>query len=179
MIVGSFNTSIMEYNHGRSANFADLDCWRRARQWAKRIFSLTQGEPFHSDLRLLSQINDSADSAMANIAEGFGRGLRENSSHSSVTPSAASTRRNRTSATAYDRGYVARPDFAKEYQEATETRKTVLGLMNSMVQRGSGVKHMRRLKNFTDEVWERYERITGKPRPALFVRPKEDVGGQG
>ena len=80
---------------------------------------------------------------------------------------------------AYDRGYVARPDFAKEYQEATETRKTVLGLMNSMVQRGSGVKHMRRLKNFTDEVWERYERITGKPRPALFVRPKEDVGGQG
>jgi len=160
-------------------NFADLDCWRRARQWAKRIFSLTQCEPFHSDFRLVNQINDSADSAMANIAEGFGRGTQgEFVTFLGYSIGSINETQSHLCA-AYDRGYVARPDFAKEYQEATEIRKMVVGLMNSMVQRGSGVKHMRRLKNFTDEVWERYERITGKPRPALFVRPKEDQGGQG
>ena len=124
----------------------------------------------------MSQINDSADSAMANIAEGFGRGT-QGEFVTFLGYSIGSVNETQSHlCDAYDRGYIAKADFAREYQEATEIRKMVVGLMNSMVQRGSGVKHMRRLKNFTDEVWERYERITGKPRPALFVRPKEEEG---
>jgi len=155
-------------------NFTELKFWQRAREWAKRIFKLTQQEPFCRDLRLVTQINDSADSAMSNIAEGFGRGT-QGEFVAFLGYSVGSVNETQSHlCTAYDRGYISKDEFAQEFQAGTEIRKMTVGFIASMVQPGSGVKHMRRQVNFTDEVWERYERITGKPRPAMFVRPKED-----
>jgi hypothetical protein len=37
-----------------------------------------------------------------------------------------------------------------------------------MVMPGSGVKHIRKLKPWSDQVWELYERVSGKPRPEFF-----------
>jgi len=51
-----------------------LRFWQRSRQWSKEIFFLTKRSPFAADKRLTAQINDSSESVMANIAEGFGRG---------------------------------------------------------------------------------------------------------
>jgi len=48
-----------------------------------------------------------------------------------------------------------------------------VAFIRSMVKPGSGVKHIRKLKSWNDEVWEIYERITGQERPELF-RKKED-----
>jgi four helix bundle protein len=56
--------------------FTELQFWQRARQWSKRIYELTQREPFLRDQRLVTQINDSSESVMSNIAEGFGRGTQ-------------------------------------------------------------------------------------------------------
>src|SRR5437764_1173401 len=56
-------------------HFTELLIWQRAREWSKAIFFLTQAEPFRSDRRLVEQVNDSSESVMSNIAEGFGRGL--------------------------------------------------------------------------------------------------------
>ncbi len=39
-----------------------------------------------------------------------------------------------------------------------------------MVLSGSGVKNIRKYKSWTDEVWECYERLTGKPRPEFFQK---------
>ena len=75
-------------------NFTDLLIWQRARVWSKEIFQRTRHEPFRADRRLVVQINDSSESVMANIAEGFGRGTQGNSSHSSATRSEASTKPN-------------------------------------------------------------------------------------
>jgi four helix bundle protein len=55
-------------------NFTDLLIWQRARAWSKAIFRHTQRAPFKTDRRLGVQINDSSESVMSNIAEGFGRG---------------------------------------------------------------------------------------------------------
>ena len=44
----------------------------------------------------------------------------------------------------------------------------IVRFIQSMVLPGSGVKHLRKQKSWTDEVWERYERITGKERPEMF-----------
>ncbi len=49
-----------------------------------------------------------------------------------------------------------------------------VGFINSMVKPGSGVKHMRKMKSWTKQVWDTYERLTGKPRPALFRQPEPD-----
>ena len=57
-------------------DFTELIFWQRARQSSKRIFFFTKRSPFASDKRLVSQLNDSSESVIANIAEGFGRGTQ-------------------------------------------------------------------------------------------------------
>ena len=69
---------------------------------------------------------------------------------------------------------MKKADFAELFGEGTEIRKMMVAFVRSMVMPRSGVKHIRKEKNWTDEVWERYERITGEERPALFRRPKDE-----
>src|SRR2546421_11883089 len=123
-------------------NFTDLLIWQRARAWSKAIFQHTRSEPFHSDRRLVEQINDSSESVMANIAEGFGRGtqgeficflgyalgsLNEAQSHLCA---------------AYDRQYLLREEYADLFQQGTELRKMTVAFIRSMVLPGSGVKNI-------------------------------------
>jgi len=99
-----------------------------------------------------------------NIAEGFGRGtqgefiqflgyaigsLNETQSHL---------------AAAYDRAFLAKDTFGELFGEATEIRKMTVSFIVSMVMDGSGVKNVRKPRSY--DVWELYERLTGKPRPA-------------
>jgi four helix bundle protein len=151
--------------------FTDLLIWQRARKWSKAIFQHTLRHPFAGDHRLVAQINDSSDSVMANIAEGFGRGtqgefvqflgyslgsLNETQSHL---------------AAAYDRQYLSRDEFGTLFAEGTEVRKMIVGFITNMVLRGSGVKYVKKPVSFAQEVWEIYERVTGKPRPAHAPQP--------
>ncbi|HEX4589099.1 MAG TPA: four helix bundle protein [Gemmataceae bacterium] len=148
--------------------FSDLLIWQRAREWSKAIFGYTQHPPFSRDKRLVVQINDSSESVMSNIAEGFGRGtqgefvmflgyalgsLNETQSHLCA---------------AYDREYLDKDCFGNLFQEGTEIRKMTVSFLRSMVMSGSGVKNVRKMKPWADEVWETYERITGQPRPEFF-----------
>jgi len=134
--------------------FTDLKIWQRSRAWSKAIFWETRSVPFCEDRRLVVQINDSSESVFANIAEGFGRGtqgefitflgyaigsLNETQSHLCA---------------AYDRDYVGRDRFAQLYAEGTEIRKMIVSFLKSMVMPGSGVKNIKKHKNWSDEVWE-------------------------
>jgi four helix bundle protein len=153
--------------------FTDLLSWQRAREWSKAIFERTRREPFAGDRRLVEQVNDSSESVMANIAEGFGRGtqgefitflgyalgsLNETQSHLCA---------------AYDRGYLDKEDFGRLFQEGTEIRKMTVSFLRSMVMSGSGVKNVRAYKSWSDEVWEMYERFTGQSRPEFFQKKTE------
>ena len=148
--------------------FTDLFIWQRSREWSKQIFELTKSKPFATDRRLVVQINDSSSSVMANIAEGFGRGtqgefvqfvgyaigsLNETQSHLCA---------------AYDRGYITKESFGALFSSGTEMRKMIVTFVRSMTKHGSGVKHIQKRRNWTEENWERVERITGQQRPAMF-----------
>jgi four helix bundle protein len=148
--------------------FTELLIWQRSRAWSKRIFGFTQKEPFRLDRRLVEQINDSSESVMSNIAEGFGRGtqgefvtflgyaigsLNETQSHLCA---------------AYDRDYLEKQVFGELFQEGTTIRKMTVGFIQSMVMPGSGVKNIRKLRDWSEELWERYERTTGKLQPEVF-----------
>jgi len=152
-------------------HFTELLIWQRAREWSKAIFFLTQAEPFRSDRRLVEQVNDSSESVMSNIAEGFGRGtqgefiqflgyalgsLNETQSHLTA---------------AYDRQYIPRERYAELFEEGSEIRKMTIAFIKSMVMDGSGVKNIRKRVSWTDQVWEVIERITGKPRPDIHNTP--------
>jgi len=149
-------------------SFTELLFWQRARAWSKTIFTDTKQKPFAGDVRLIVQINDSSESVMANIAEGFGRGtqgefivflgyalgsLDETQSHLCA---------------AYDRGYLAKARFAELYAEGTAIRKLTVAFLRSMIMPRGGVRSLGKRPSWSQDVWEIYERVTGKTRPAMF-----------
>ncbi|MGC3971444.1 MAG: four helix bundle protein [Pirellulales bacterium] len=154
--------------------FTELHCWQRARIWSKDIFRETRESAFRQDVRLVTQINDSSESVMSNIAEGFGRGtqaefilflgyaigsLDETKSHLCA---------------AYDREYLAKPRFGELFREGTEIRKLTVALIRSMILPRGGVKTLGKRTSWSNEVWEIYERLVGKPRPEKFGGPSEN-----
>jgi four helix bundle protein len=150
--------------------FTELLFWQKARQWSKRIFELTRKEPFSNDRRLVVQINDSSESIMSNIAEGFGRGTQgEFITFLGYAIGSLDETKSHLCA-AYDRKYLDKTEFAELFQQGIEIRKMMSSFISSMVQPGSGAKHLRKQPNWTDQVWEIYERTTGKKRPELFQR---------
>ncbi|HRU71292.1 MAG TPA: four helix bundle protein [Kiritimatiellia bacterium] len=54
--------------------FEDIVAWQKARQVSRETYTLTRLPGFKTDYDLKAQIRDAANSIMANIAEGFGRG---------------------------------------------------------------------------------------------------------
>jgi four helix bundle protein len=150
-------------------NFTDLQIWRKARRWSKLIFDKTGQSPFHSDSRLVAQINDSSESVSANIAEGFGRGTQaEFITFLSYSIGSLNETQSHLCA-AYDRNYLTKEQFADLFRHGTEIRKMTVSFLRSMVLDQSGVKHVRKVVSWSDQVWEIYERVTGKKRPELTV----------
>ncbi|MBI3466312.1 MAG: four helix bundle protein [Planctomycetes bacterium] len=155
-------------------SFADLVFWQKARAWSKDIFVLTRRERFREDGRLVTQINDSSESVMANIAEGFGRGTQaEFVTFLGYALGSLDETRSHLCA-AYDRGYISRVEFGELFKRGTEIRRMIVGFIRSMVRPRSGVKYMGKVPRWSDEVWELYERVTGRPRPEMF---REKSGG--
>lgn len=151
-------------------NFTDLLIWQKARAWSKAIYWESKKSPFCDDKRLVVQINDSSESVFANIAEGFGRGtqgefvmfigyslgsLNETQSHLCA---------------AYDREYLSKDVFGELFQQGTEIRKMTIGFIKSMVMHGSGVKNIKKVVPWSEQVWELYESVTGEQRPEFFRR---------
>ena len=157
--------------------FTELQIWRRARAWSKAIFQLTQQDSFRRDRRLVERINDSSESVMANIAEGFGRGTQEEFITFLGYALASLNETQSHLCAAYDRQYLSKEEFGIQFQVGTEIRKMAVSFIRSMIMPGSGVKNMRKYKSWREEVWEMYERVTGKPRPEFF-QGKVDCTGK-
>ena len=151
--------------------FSELQFWQRARKWSAEIFQRTRQSPFAKDQRLVVQINDSSESVMSNMAEGFGRGtqnefvlflgyaigsLDETQSHLCA---------------AYDRRYLTKDQFAGLFREGTAIRKLTVAFIRAMVLPRGGVKTLGQRPSWSNQTWEIYERVTGKPRPAMFESP--------
>lgn len=155
-------------------SFTELQFWQRARKWSAAIFDETKQPPFKHDQRLVVQINDSSESVMSNMAEGFGRGtqgefvlflgyaigsLDETQSHLCA---------------AYDRKYLTKEKFGNLFREGTAIRKLTVAFIRSMILPRGGVKTLGKRTSWSEEVWERYERITGQPRPTMFKPPEPE-----
>jgi four helix bundle protein len=156
--------------------FTELRFWQRARKWSKVIFDYTQQKPFVRDDRLVIQINDSSESVMSNMAEGFGRGTQEEFIKflGYAIGSLDETRSHLCAA--YDRGYLDKNQFAQLFREGTEIRKLTVAFIRSMILPRGGVRMRGKRPSWSNQVWEIYERVTGKPRPPMFECTRELVG---
>lgn len=154
-------------------SFTELQFWQKARIWSRDIFYLTKERPFAGDQRLVVQINDSSESVMANMAEGFGRGTQEEfiTFLGYALGSLDETQSHLTAA--YDRGYLTKEKYAAMFREGTAIRKLTVGFIRSMVMPRGGVRTLGKQPSWSSQVWEIYERVTGKQRPELFASTRE------
>ena len=51
----------------------ELQVWQRAERLAREVFAATEEQGFRRHPRLVEQLNESADSVLCNLAEGFGQ----------------------------------------------------------------------------------------------------------
>ena len=155
-------------------SFTELQFWQRARQWSKDIFELTQQQPFAKDERLVRQINDSSESVMSNMAEGFGRGTQEEFITFLGYALGSLDETESHLCAAYDRAYLTKQQFATLFREGTEIRKLTVGFIRSMIMPRGGVRTLGSRPNWSNQVWEIYERTTGKKRPDIFNIAQSD-----
>jgi four helix bundle protein len=154
-------------------SFTELQFWQRARTWSKEIFQFTQQPPFSRDQRLVVQINDSSESTMANMAEGFGRGTQEEFITFLGYSIGSLDETQSHLCAAYDRQYLNKDEFARLWQEGVEIRKLTVAFIRSMILPRGGVRTRGKPKSWSNQVWEIYERVTGKPRPPVFECTRE------
>jgi four helix bundle protein len=123
--------------------FTELQFWQRARAWSRDIFHATKRQPFARDQRLVVQINDSSESVMSNMAEGFGRGTQEEfiTFLGYALGSLDETQSHLTAA--YDREYLAKEEYAAFFREGTAIRKLTVAFIRAMIMPRSGVRKSR------------------------------------
>src|SRR3990172_270369 len=114
-------------------SFTELQFWQRARQWSAAIFELAGKPPFKHDQRLVVQINDSSESVMSNMAEGFGRGTQEEFITFLGYALGSLDETQSHLCAAYDRGYVDKEQFAGLYREGTAIRKLTVAFIRAMI----------------------------------------------
>ena len=148
-------------------NFTDLLIWKRARAWSKEIFWRTQEERFARDQRLVVQINDSSESVMSNIAEGFGRGTQDEFVIFLGYALGSLLETQSHLCAAYDRKYLSKEEFGGFYNTGNELRKMIIGFIRSMIMPRSGVRNIRKTKSWSEKVAEIFERVTGNPPPPI------------
>lgn len=128
--------------------FEDLQCWQEGRLLTNKIYEITRGREFRKDIRLSSQIQASATSVMANIAEGFiRRSDKEFVQFLFIAMSSAAEVQSHLYVV-LDQGYVDREHFDKIYRQANKTAMLISGL----------VKYLRAKRPKTDEIAEKPKR---------------------
>ena len=149
-------------------SFTELLFWQRARAWSREIFQLTKAAPFAAAERLVRQINDSSESVMANMAEGFGRGTQEEFITFLGYAIGSLDETQSHLCAALDRAYVNQETFSRLWNEGIEIRKMTVAFIRAMILPRGGVRTLGKPQSWSSKVWEIYERVTGQPRPAVF-----------
>lgn len=109
--------------------FEDLDCWQEARRLVKEIYKVSKGKEFSKDFRLVGQIQGSAISVMANIAEGFIRKSdKEFTQFLFIALSSAAEVQSHLYV-AVDQEYLDKAEFDELYLQAERTAKMISGLI--------------------------------------------------
>ena len=108
--------------------FEDIKAWQKAREATREVYKQTLKATLARDFGLRDQIQRSAVSVMANIAEGFGRHSDKefanflNVAHASISESQSHLH------VALDLGYTNQTDFTRLYDMFDEVSRMTMAL---------------------------------------------------
>jgi four helix bundle protein len=122
--------------------FEDIDAWKKGRELANSVYSVTSQPHFARDFALRDQIRRASVSVISNIAEGFGRsGTSEFIQFLSIAKGSVAEILAQLYI-ALDLGYLSQADFERLYELAAETSRLIGGLMHYLRKSGlKGVKY--------------------------------------
>jgi four helix bundle protein len=135
---------------GGARSFTELRFWQRARKWSADIFEQTTRPPFARDERLVVQINDSSESVMSNMAEGFGRGTQEEFIKFLGYALGSLDETQSHLCAAYDRKYISKEQFAQFFGEGTEIRQLTVAFIRSMIMTPRRRSHARQATDLVE-----------------------------
>ena len=115
---------------GKIERFEDIEAWKKARELVNKVYKVSSSGRFGKDFDLQHQVRRSAISAMANIAEGFGRRSNQefanflNYSHGSTAETQSHL------FLAVDQSYISQETFNELYNQCDEISRMTLSLAN-------------------------------------------------
>jgi four helix bundle protein len=111
-------------------SFEEIEVWKKAREFASKVYTLTLESSFSKDYKLRDQINGSSGSIMDNIAEGFERdGTREFIQFLSIAKGSAGESRAQLYR-ALDRGHISEETFQQMVFDVLSISKQLSNLIN-------------------------------------------------
>ena len=117
--------------------FEDLQCWQKARELVKCVYTFTQVESFVREYDLKSQLRRAALSSMNNIAEGFSRfSQKEFIRFLDISSSSAGEVKSMLYILE-DLDYASTKDLEELHLLTDETKKLTLALLRYLVNKNS------------------------------------------
>jgi four helix bundle protein len=110
--------------------FEDIKAWQEARKLVKLVYkAINNSKIFKHDFRLMNQLQGSAVSTMANIAEGFARkSNREFMQYLFISKSSAAEVQSHLYV-ALDQNFITKKDFDRIYEQAETVSKMDSGFI--------------------------------------------------
>ena len=117
--------------------FEDLETFQRARELCRKIYTITETEPFRHDLRFVQQIRAAAGSVMDNIAEGYERnGNKEFVNFLYIAKGSCGEVRSQL-IRANDIGFIDDTTFHQLYDDALEVGRKIYYLSETIRRTGN------------------------------------------
>ena len=117
--------------------FEDLETFQRARELCRKIYTITETEPFRHDLRFVQQIRAAAGSVMDNIAEGYERnGNKEFVNFLYIAKGSCGEVRSQL-IRANDIGFIDDSTFHQLYDDALEVGRKIYYLSETIRRTGN------------------------------------------
>jgi four helix bundle protein len=114
--------------------FEDIDCWKKARELTKSIYSVSLGVRFSKDFAPRDQLRRSSISILSNIAEGFERdGNKEFVQFLSIAKGSCGEARAQLYV-ALDQEYISDVQFRSISEMAVEISRMLSGLIKYLKQ---------------------------------------------
>jgi four helix bundle protein len=114
---------------GTFKSFEEISSWKKAREFTKQIYQITENSNFKKDFDFVRQIRRASLSISSNIAEGFERNTDKEFIYFLYVAKASAGEVRSQIYLAFDLDYITKQEFEKLLEAITEVSKLLSGFI--------------------------------------------------